>query len=80
MAKPLRVNGQGAVGGRPPQGPGGDAATGRLDEGVEKREQHYAAHLAELEGIEGRVTYAGPREELVQFSKDLDLLIVGSRN
>lgn len=50
------------------------------DEGVEKREQHYAAHLAELEGIEGRVTYAGPREELVQFSKDLDLLIVGSRN
>lgn len=35
--------------------------------------------LAQLEGVHGVVRYGGPREELVQSGKDLDLLIVGSR-
>lgn len=39
----------------------------------------HAGYLAELPGVHGVVTYGGPREELVQFAKNLDLLIVGSR-
>ena len=35
--------------------------------------------LAQVEGVHGIVCYGGPREELAQFSQDLDLLIVGSR-
>ena len=50
------------------------------DEAIEKLEEQYSARLAELGEVEGRVTYSGPREELAQFAKHLDLLIVGSRN
>lgn len=50
------------------------------DEAIKKLEEEYSARLAELGGVEGRVTYGGPREELAQFGKNLDLLIVGSRN
>lgn len=49
------------------------------DETIESLEEEYSAQLGELAGIEGRVTYGGRREELTQFGKDLDLLIVGSR-
>ena len=49
------------------------------DEGIKKLEQQYSTRLAELEGVEGRVTYGGPREELAQFGKNLDLLVLGSR-
>jgi nucleotide-binding universal stress UspA family protein len=38
----------------------------------------HAESLAQVEGVEGIVTYGGPREELVQVGKELDLLIVGS--
>jgi nucleotide-binding universal stress UspA family protein len=46
-----------------------------IDELVER----HAESLAQVEGVEGIVTYGGPREELVQAGKELDLLIVGSR-
>jgi nucleotide-binding universal stress UspA family protein len=46
-----------------------------IDELVER----HAESLAQVEGVEGVVTYWGPREELVQAGKELDLLIVGSR-
>jgi nucleotide-binding universal stress UspA family protein len=36
--------------------------------------------LEQIDGIEGAVEYGGPREELIRFGRDLDLLIVGSRN
>jgi nucleotide-binding universal stress UspA family protein len=49
------------------------------DETIKTLEEQYAARLAELADVEGRVTYGGPREELTQFGKNLDLLIVGSR-
>ena len=39
----------------------------------------HAGYLAGLHGVHGVVTYGGPREELAQFGKNLDLLIVGSR-
>jgi nucleotide-binding universal stress UspA family protein len=39
----------------------------------------HADRLAELDGVEGVVSHGGPREELVQAGKELDLLIVGSR-
>ena len=48
------------------------------DKAIKNLEQQYSARLAEVGGVEGRVTYGGPREELAQFAKDLDLLIVGS--
>ena len=38
----------------------------------------HAGYLAGLH-VHGVVTYGGPREELAQFGKNLDLLIVGSR-
>ncbi len=38
----------------------------------------HAKQLARLEDVEAMVAYGGPREELVQFGKELDLLIVGS--
>ena len=47
-----------------------------IDELIERRAQE----LAEIEGVRGVVAYGGPREELVRLSRDLDLLIVGSRN
>jgi nucleotide-binding universal stress UspA family protein len=50
------------------------------DEAIKKLEEQYSARLTELGEVEGRVTYGGPREELAQFAKHLDLLIVGSRN
>jgi nucleotide-binding universal stress UspA family protein len=49
------------------------------DQAIKNLEQQYSARLAELPDVEGQVTYGGPREELAQFAKDLDLLIVGSR-
>ncbi len=39
----------------------------------------HAEYLAALQGVRGVITYGGPREELAQFGKNLDLLIVGSR-
>lgn len=50
------------------------------DEAIKLLEGQHSARLAELGDVEGRVTYGGPREELAQFAKHLDLLIVGSRN
>lgn len=50
-----------------------------FDEAIKALENQFAARLAELDGVHGRVTYGGPREELAQFAKGLDLLIVGSR-
>lgn len=47
---------------------------------IDKLIDRHADRLAQLEGVHGTVTYGGPREELVQFGKALDLLIVGSRN
>ena len=46
-----------------------------IDELIERRAQA----LAQIGDVHGVVTYGGPREELAQFGKDLDLLIVGSR-
>lgn len=46
-----------------------------IDELIER----HAQQLAQLHGVHGVVTYGGPREELAQFGKQLDLLIVGSR-
>jgi nucleotide-binding universal stress UspA family protein len=48
------------------------------DETIKQLAQERSARLVELK-IAGHVTYGGPREELAPFSKDLDLLIVGSR-
>jgi nucleotide-binding universal stress UspA family protein len=39
----------------------------------------HSERLAEMPDVHGMVTYGGPREELVRFGEDLDLLIVGSR-
>lgn len=50
------------------------------EEAIKLLEEQYSARLAELGQVEGSVTYGGPREELAQFAKHLDLLIVGSRN
>jgi nucleotide-binding universal stress UspA family protein len=36
--------------------------------------------LADLDGVEGNATYGDPGEELAAFSRELDLLIVGSRS
>jgi nucleotide-binding universal stress UspA family protein len=38
----------------------------------------HADELAQLDDVHGVVTYGGPREDLAQFSKTVDLLIVGS--
>jgi nucleotide-binding universal stress UspA family protein len=46
---------------------------------VDELVERHAESLAQVEGLEGIVTYGGPREELVQAGKELDLLIVGSR-
>jgi nucleotide-binding universal stress UspA family protein len=46
-----------------------------IDELIER----HAQALAQIEDVHGVVTYGGPGEELAQFGKDLDLLIVGSR-
>ena len=46
-----------------------------IDELIERQTKQ----LGQIDGVAGAVTYGGPREELVQFGKDLDLLIVGSR-
>jgi nucleotide-binding universal stress UspA family protein len=35
--------------------------------------------LAQLEGVRGVAAYDGPREALVRFGEDLDLLVLGSR-
>lgn len=47
---------------------------------IEKLIDRHVDRLARLEGVRGDVTYGGPREELAEFGKRLDLLIVGSRN
>jgi nucleotide-binding universal stress UspA family protein len=47
-----------------------------IDELIES----HSEELAQLHGIEGVVTYGGPREELGQAGRELDLLIVGSRS
>jgi nucleotide-binding universal stress UspA family protein len=39
----------------------------------------HAERLAGMQDVHGVVTYGGPRQELAQFGKDLDLLIIGSR-
>jgi nucleotide-binding universal stress UspA family protein len=49
------------------------------DETIQRLEQQFSTRLTELGDVEGRVSYGGPREELAQFGKTLDLLIVGSR-
>ncbi len=46
---------------------------------VEELIEDHSRELAQLQDVEGVVTYGGPREELVQAGKELDLLIVGSR-
>ena len=46
---------------------------------IDRLIDRHAKRLAELQDVYGVVTYGGPREELAQFGKDLDLLIVGSR-
>jgi nucleotide-binding universal stress UspA family protein len=33
-----------------------------------------------LQDVHGRVAYGGPRQELVKLGKEVDLLIVGSRD
>jgi nucleotide-binding universal stress UspA family protein len=40
----------------------------------------HSERLAELEGVQGTAIYGGPREELAQFGKTCDLLVLGSRN
>jgi nucleotide-binding universal stress UspA family protein len=50
------------------------------DETIGRLEQEYSARLSELGDVEGHVASGAPREELVQFAKDIDLLIVGSRS
>lgn len=45
-----------------------------IDELIER----HSERLAQIDGVTGVVTYGGPREELVKFGRDLDLLIVGS--
>ena len=47
--------------------------------GIDRLIDRHAERLAALHDVHGVVTYGGPREELAQFGKDLDLLIVGSR-
>ena len=46
---------------------------------IEELIEGHSRELAQLQGVVGVVTYGGPREELVQAGKELDLLIVGSR-
>lgn len=41
--------------------------------------ERHADRLAQIDDVVGIVTYGGPREELVEFGKHLDLLILGSR-
>lgn len=41
--------------------------------------ERHSQRLARLDGIQGVVTYGGPREELARAARELDLLIVGSR-
>ena len=38
-----------------------------------------ARQLAGLDGVHGQATYGGPREELEQLSRGVDLLVLGSR-
>ena len=47
--------------------------------GIDELIEGHSEELAQLDAVEGVVTYGGPREELVQAGKELDLLIVGSR-
>lgn len=49
------------------------------NEAIKRLEGEYAARLVEIEGVTGHATHGGPREELAQFAKGLDLLVVGSR-
>lgn len=46
---------------------------------IDKLIDRQTENLARLEGVHGDVTYGEPSEELAQFGKHLDLLIVGSR-
>jgi nucleotide-binding universal stress UspA family protein len=46
-----------------------------IDELIERQTKQ----LGHIDGVVAQVIYGGPREELVQFGEDLDLLIVGSR-
>ena len=46
---------------------------------IDELTERHSEELAQLDGVEGVVTYGGPREELVHAGKELDLLIVGSR-
>jgi nucleotide-binding universal stress UspA family protein len=47
---------------------------------IEDLIDRHAELLAGLQDVHGRVTYGGPRVELVTFGKEVDLLIVGSRD
>jgi nucleotide-binding universal stress UspA family protein len=42
--------------------------------------ERHRKELERLDDIDGDATYGGPREELSRFSKEVDLLIIGSRN
>ena len=46
---------------------------------IEELIERHSEELAQFNGVEGAVTYGGPREGLIQAANDLDLLIVGSR-
>ena len=61
------------------QGARGQADSRRLAEAIDELVERHAERLAQVDGVKGIVTYGGPREELVQVGKELDLLIVGSR-
>lgn len=41
---------------------------------------HHTRQLAQLEGVQGVVACDGPREALARFGRNLDLLVVGSRD
>ena len=47
----------------------------RIDDLIDR----HVKRLAHFEDVRCTVTYGGPREELAEFGKELDLLIVGSR-
>ena len=47
---------------------------------IEDLIDRHAEHLAGLQDVHAVVAYGSPREELVKLGKDVDLLIVGSRD
>ena len=46
---------------------------------IDELVKSHSEELAQLDGIEGVVTYGGPREELGQAGQGVDLLVIGSR-